>query len=269
MNNPTPTKNNVHYESRGEGAPVILIHGLAASLSDWDDLSPALAAAGYSIYALDLLGHGESDKPSEISAYQIENVYHHFSTWLDTLGRREPFILIGHSLGAYLALEYTLRNPEKVRALVLGNPFYSLQQLPALLRFSHHRQLISAGMIERTPEWIFRFFIDFTSLSIRNGYMLPEKVRKQTALDYKRSHPGIFNLLATTRDLTLYAPRIQAPCLVIWGTRDQTLSPVSFTKLVNSLPNARFATLNAGHVPHQSHAEEFNRCVLEFLKTLE
>ena len=47
-----------NYVSQGAGAPVIMVHGLAASLHDWDFLLPELAKAGYAGYALDLLGHG-------------------------------------------------------------------------------------------------------------------------------------------------------------------------------------------------------------------
>jgi len=65
------------------------------------------------------------------------------------------------------------------------------------------------------------------------------------------------------------AQRIAVPSLVLWGSRDQTLAPASFPKLAASLPNAQTATIKAGHVPHQSHAEEFNRFVLEFLQTVD
>jgi pimeloyl-ACP methyl ester carboxylesterase len=269
MSNPTTIENHVNFVQQGEGAPVILIHGLAASLFDWTDLLPALASAGYAGYALDLLGHGESYKPARLDEYHIENVFDHFCSWLERLGHSTPLILVGHSLGGYLAMEYALRYPERVRALVLGNPFYSLQQLPPLLRIRYKGPLINTEMIERTPEWVIRLAIDFTSMSIRNGYVLPEKVRKQTALDYKRSHPGIFNIPTTIRDMLPLAHRIAAPSLVIWGSRDQTLAPATFTKLAASLPHAQTATIKAGHVPHQSHPEEFNRHVLGFLRMLE
>jgi pimeloyl-ACP methyl ester carboxylesterase len=269
MNNLTTLENHVNFVSQGEGAPVILIHGLAASLFDWIDLLPALASAGYAGYALDLLGHGESYKPADIEAYHSENVFDHFCFWVDELKRPEPLILIGHSLGGYLALEYVLRYPERVRALVLVDPFYTLHQLPLLLRLRYKGPLINAEMIKLTPEWIIRFVVDLTSLSIRNGYLLSENVRNQTALDYKRAHPGIFNILTTIRDLLPLAHKINVPSLVIWGSRDQTLAPASFTKLATRLPNARTAALKAGHVPHQSNPDEFNRYVLEFLQTIE
>lgn len=269
MRNLTLVENYANFAQQGKGEPVILIHGMAASLFDWNDFLPALASNGYAGYALDLLGHGESYKPANLEEYHVENVFDHFCFWLERLGISSPLILVGHSLGGYLAMEYALRYPERVRALVLANPFYSLQQLPPLLRIRYKGPLINTEMIARAPEWVFRIAIDITSLSIRNGYQLSQKTRQQTALDYKRAHPGIFNIPTTIRDMLPLARRISVPSLVLWGSRDQTLAPDSFPKLAVSLPNARTATIKAGHVPHQSHAQEFNRYVLEFLQTLD
>src|SRR5919108_3805646 len=94
-----------NYVQQGSGTPVILIHGLAASLHDWDDLSPELAANGYAAYAPDLLGHGDSPKP-ESRAYQMDWIFEHFSRWMRSLRLDEPAILVGHSMGGYVALEY-------------------------------------------------------------------------------------------------------------------------------------------------------------------
>lgn len=268
MNSLTPTENHTHYISQGAGAPVIFIHGLAASLYDWKDLMPEMASNGFTGYALDLLGHGGSHKPARFEDYRIDKVFAHFDFWLDSLKRPEPLVLVGHSLGGFLAMEYALRYPERVRALVLGNPFYSLNQLPPLLRYHYQRPLINLNVVERAPEWMFRLAVDVTSLSIRNGYILSEDVRAQTAADYKRAHPGIFNILTQIRDLLPLAPKLNVPTLVIWGNRDQTLAPVSFTRLAAALPNAHTATLQAGHVPHQSHPRIFNRYVLQFLHSI-
>lgn len=266
----TEKKYPVNFIQRGKGAPVIMIHGLAASLYDWIDLIPELSTASYSAYALDLLGHGESGKPGSLAEYNIETVFTHFSDWIDSLQLAEPLVLIGHSLGCYLALQYALRHPARVRALILSDPFFSINQLPLLLRINYRRPLVSTMMIERTPEWLFRRVIDLTSLSLRNGYVLPEAVRKQTAADYKRAHPGIFNIIYSIRDFTPQFSSIFQPTLVLWGSRDQTLSSSSFSKVLQKMPNALGnAIIGAGHVPHQSHSVEFNKKILQFLSTLE
>jgi pimeloyl-ACP methyl ester carboxylesterase len=260
----------VNFIRQGEGAPVILIHGVAASIFDWADLIPALVEAGYATYALDLLGHGRSVKPKELDQYHVDRIFEHLDGWIDSLELDQPLTLVGHSLGGYLSIEYALRYPQKVHALVLTDTFYTLDQLSPLLRFHYKRPLINLGLIAYAPEWLIRLSIELSALFIRNGYVVPESKagRAQTANDYKNASPGIYNILSTTRDLTPLLGQVTAPALVIWGKHDQSLSPNYFTKLAESISSARTVALDSGHVPHQSHAAEYNRHVLDFLKSL-
>jgi pimeloyl-ACP methyl ester carboxylesterase len=263
----------VNFVQAGGGTPVIMVHGLAASLHDWDALLPALATAGYAGYALDLLGHGDSAKPRQLDAYTGDTVYEHLREWIDSLMLAQPAVLIGHSLGGYLALQFALQQPERVGALVLVNPFYTQNQLPAVLRFFLRRPLMNMNLIERTPYWLFRLLIDVTSLQFGNSnelsHSLPEAVRIQTALDYKRAAAGIYNIPRTLRDLTPDLTRINKPALVIWGARDQTINPKTFPQLVEKLPNARGEVMPVcGHVPHQCHALDFNKKIIGFLDSL-
>lgn len=264
----------VNYVRQGTGSPVILTHGLAASLHDWDDLLPELSASGYAGYALDLLGHGESEKPVKRSDYTVEKVYEHFEKWIDMLEIHEPMTIVGHSLGGALTLMYALRHPERVQAVVLVNPFYDVKQLSPVIQSALLRQVLTAGFIDLTPYWLFRFFVDVTSFNFhvdqREVHNLPEHIRYQTALDYKRASSGIYNIVHTIPDLTLDLPRLQQPTLLLWGGRDQTLNPASFPQLAKTLPNVTRSHVMpiCGHVPHQCHSETFNPYVMEFLKSL-
>ena len=264
-----PTQTN--YTQHGEGAPVILIHGLAASLHDWDILAPDLAEAGYAAYALDLLGHGESAKP-QARTYRIEWMIEHLEHWIDSLNLSQPLVLVSHSLGGYLSLAYAQRHPERTRAQVLVDPFYSVDQLPSLLRLTYRKPVVRTAVIEHTPEWLFRVLVDMSSISLgRSGgslYSLSEEVRAQTALDYKRTAPGAFSLPGNCPDLTPSLSQVEIPTLVVWGEHDQTLAPKSFEKLVRALPQATSHTFPGGHVPHQVYPERFNRLMLEFLAGL-
>jgi pimeloyl-ACP methyl ester carboxylesterase len=266
-----PALQKVNYVQKGTGAPVIMIHGLAASLHDWDELLPDLAGRGYSAYALDLLGHGDSGKPAS-RAYKLDWLFDHLSAWIDSLTLTELPILIGHSLGGYLTLEYARRFPARTRGLVLVDPFFHVHQLPAMLRGTYRNPEINMLMMERTPEWLFRMVVDATSLSMGQrgggGHNLPKQVRMQTAMDYKRTAPGTYNLPSETADMRPHLANIPHKTLVVWGERDNTLTPASFKELVTGLPNAQGRSLKSGHVPHQSHAAEFNQMVVEFLATL-
>ena len=259
-----------NYIQQGEGPPVILVHGIAASHHNWDDLIPELVGEGYSCYALDLLGHGDSPKPAS-RAYRMDWLYEHFAGWIHSLRLTEPAILIGHSLGGYLALEYARRVSAWTRGLLLVNPLYSISQLPPLLRRTYRRPRLSSFIIGRTPPWMFRLIVDMTSVAMGNDqgtlHSLPGRVRAQTALDYTRTSPGVYNIINNSRDLNGSLSTITAPSLVVWGDKDQTLAPSSFPKLVNQMPRATGRVLRAGHVPHQSNTDEFNRIVLEFLRS--
>lgn len=264
-----PTTAN--FIKHGAGTPVILIHGIAASLHDWDDLIPALSQRGYECYALDLLGHGDSPKINSRS-YQMDWLLDHFSSWMRSLHLSEPAILIGHSLGGYIALDYARRVSAWTRGLVLINPFYSISQLPFILRRTYKRPQLSSFIVGKTPPWLFRLIVDMTSMAMGHSsgalHSLPERIRAQTALDYTRTSPGVYNIINDEHDLNGELKSISVPSLVVWGDRDQTLAPASFSRLVNQMPRAVGKSIRAGHVPHQSHADEFNEIVFEYLKEL-
>ncbi len=277
MNSISPDKGGIeipmraNYVSRGKGQPVIMIHGLAASLHDWDFLIPELDKAGYASYALDLLGHGESPKPDSRS-YQMDWLTKHFLGWMDSLDLDQPAVLIGHSLGGYFAIEYALRFPSRTRGLILVNPFYSRRQLPALIRWLYRYPNLIGFFVRSTPIWLLRIVINLTSLAVGHGpggmHGLPKSAREQTVRDYARTAHGVYNLLNTDFDLTPCAAAISVPSLVVWGEHDQTLSPASFSALANLMPNATIRHIPAAHIPHQTHAEWFNGLVLDFLKTI-
>ncbi len=260
-----------NYVQQGRGTPVIMIHGIAASLHDWDALIPELTQNGYASYALDLLGHGDSPKPNS-RAYHMDWMYEHFINWMRSLKLTEPAIVIGHSLGGHIALEYARRVSAWTRGLILVNPFYSRLQLPFFLRRSYSSRNLRGLIAGKTPEWMFRAIVDITSRALGHSagalHSLPEHIRAQTALDYTRTAPGVYNISNVISDQTEFLPQISVPTLVVWGDRDQTLAPASFSKLINLLPRAIGKTIPAGHVPHQSNAPEFNALALEFLRGL-
>jgi pimeloyl-ACP methyl ester carboxylesterase len=255
-----------NYISLGNGQPVILIHGMAASLCDWTSMAPELASHGYTVYALDLLGHGESAKPDDPRLYHVETLYNHFLGWVESLNLDTPLVLVGHSLGGYLSLVHAIRHPQKVGGLVLIDPYFELRQLSLLIRWMSRRPHLGEKAMRVTPQWLIHAVMGWNPDT--TAYFSPE-ARRQIAADYKRASPHFVYITYQMPDLTSSLPQVSAPALVIWGERDQTLHPASFPRLVRKMPNAAGYPVPAtGHQPHISQPDLINRLTLEFLMKL-
>jgi len=249
---------------------VVVLHGWAASSKQWEWLLPTLADAGYTAYALDLPGHGQA--PRLPQGHTIEDYARYLSRWMQTLDIQQP-VLLGHSMGGYLSLRHALDRPGSVRGLILVDPLYSYHQF-------YHRHQFAWRLLSEVEMWtVGEFFFRHAPLwLIEAGHYwnepdvarAPVSLRRQVALDYKRADPRILQTLPSLEDLRPRLGQVTVPALVMWGCRDQLLSPPSFERLVDRLPKAQgHCFTDAGHNPHLAHPENLGRRVLTFLRQLE
>ena len=258
---------SAHSVQRGSGQPVVLLHGIASSVFTWESILEPLAVAGYRALALDLLGHGDSVKPDHADGYQIEAYYQHFLNWLGEQQLDRPLRLIGHSLGAYLSLKYAQQHPELIDRMVLINPFYDPRQLSAWLKLSTARPELSARVLESAPEWL---ILPLVRLNPNLAAGLPHETIQRMASDYRRMNPKIIHTVNTIQNLSEMLPSIQTKTLVIWGNKDLTLTPTSFGKLVELMPNAHgFPLRGVGHSPHLARSREVSKAILDFFQQTE
>ncbi|KUN00098.1 hydrolase [Streptomyces yokosukanensis] len=139
---------NVH-DYGGDGPQLVLLHGYGRSLTDWD-ASAAQLTSGHRVLAVDLPGHGRSPG---ISHWTLPDVVRHIADTLDAHGVPEA-VVVGHSLGGMVAVEYARANPERARARAAVNldGFWWGRDHPGAERVSKGL-LASAGTIA-PPEYI-------------------------------------------------------------------------------------------------------------------
>lgn len=260
-----------HYAQAGAGASsVVVLHGWGASLKHWEWLLPVLAEAGYTAYALDLLGHGEAPRLGR--DYAVERYYTYLCRWIATLNIQTP-VLLGHSMGGYLGLQYALDHPGAVRGLILVDPVYTHQQFHSYYQFIW-RLLSGLDMrtwgeilLRRIPAWLIEAVDYLNRYGISDA---PASLRRQVALDYKRADPLIVQTLLTVGDLRPRLDQLVAPVLLTWGCQDQVLPPDSFEALAGllSAPSLHCFT-DTGHNPHLTRAWNFAELILAFLEHLE
>ena len=99
----------VHYVEAGQGSPVVLLHGLGASVAAWrENIGPL--AERHRVYAVDLPGHGDSEKPDELS-YSLPSMTNFTKSLVEALGHKQA-AFAGSSIGGGLALMTALHHPD-------------------------------------------------------------------------------------------------------------------------------------------------------------
>ena len=112
----------IAFADYGEGdRALVLVHGLLMNRHMYDHLAPEMASRGIRVIALDLLGHGASDKPTDMRAYSMTAFADQVAALIDHLELDRPAVG-GTSLGANVALELAARHPRASRALFIEMP---------------------------------------------------------------------------------------------------------------------------------------------------
>jgi pimeloyl-ACP methyl ester carboxylesterase len=230
---------SISYAEYGEGdRPLILIHGLLLSRRMFDRLGPEMAALGNRVIAIDLLGHGSSDRPSEMSNYSMTFFARQVESLMDHLEIRQA-VVGGTSLGANTTLELNHLSPERVRAMMIEMPVLDNALLAAALIFTP----IMVGL--RLGEPLLRRLAAVMRRIPRTTPLL------DLGLDTFRQDPAPSSAVLEGLFLGSSAPhkqfRVQMtqPTLVI-GHRADPLHPFSDSgMLVEELPNARLIEANS------------------------
>ena len=249
----------------GSGPTLLLVHGLGADRRIWQG-TIARFADRWRVVAVDLPGHGASDKPDH--SYTPE----YFARVLRGLGsalQLTDVVVVGSSLGGRVTLELAASYPTWVRAIVLSAPaplFGSWWKpvgwaLPALAGPDLLRWLL--------PRGILRGFFDpnVPGASLRYSLIADQLARDdfhEFARAIARSVGGI-----VSGDLPALE-NVTQPVLLLWGHEDRVVSNSGALPLLAALPQARLTLIErCGHMPMLEQPDVFHAAVAEFLQTVQ
>ncbi len=235
-----------------ETAPIVLVHGFGGDLNTWLFNQPDLAET-HAVYALDLPGHGRSGK--DVGAGGLTALSGALGAFLDALGIGRAH-LVGHSLGAAVALDLALGRPAAVASLTLIAP----AGLGPEIDGAYIDGFIAAGRRKDMKAVLQMLFADPQTV----GRDMVEEVLKYKRLDgVEAALRGIAGtVFPGGRQRTVLAERLSElaqPVQVIWGREDRILPPAQ----AEGLPaNVAVATIEgAGHMPQMEAAAEVNRLI--------
>jgi pimeloyl-ACP methyl ester carboxylesterase len=237
----------IEAEARGEGPPVVLVHGFASDRGlNWGVTRwlAALPGAGRRAIAFDCRGHGTSEKPRDPAAYAIERMADDVACVMDAVGVERADV-IGYSMGAMIALNLLLRRPERVRALVLGGIGDG-----ALAGAPNERALRIAAALEAPS----RAGLGGTALAFRSFAERPGNDLAALAACMRGARPPV-----TDAELA----RIRAPVLLVTAENDATAGPAR--RLPAAIPGARHVVLDRRDHLNAVGDRRFREAVLAFL----
>lgn len=272
----------IKYTVMGKGQPLLLIHGFGASLGHWRKNIPVLAAQGYKVFALDLLGFGGSDKPVldynlEVWQQQIRDF------WQSQI--QIPTVLVGNSIGGLLTLMLMAEYPDMIAGGVLINCAGGLNHrpnelnLPLRLIMGIFTKLVVSPLTgqfifdrirqkHRIRNTLFQVYRDRNAVTEELVEMLYQPACDAGA---QQVFASVLTAPAGPQPGELLN-RLQHPLLVLWGENDPW-TPIKGAKIyqerVNNHSNTEFYPIpNAGHCPHDEKPEQVNHLILNWLSRL-
>lgn len=259
----------IRYIVKGSGSPVLLIHGFGQFLEVWC-LNIGPLSQHYQVYAMDLPGHGLSEKPAVDCTFSFVTEF--IIDFMEALGIGHAS-LIGHSMGGSICLDEAINFPDKVDRIILVDSGSLSGKVPLLYRLCALpvlgdilvRPTIKAGVRSRIKRTFYNSDLvteDMVNLSYE---LLRKPGVKDTMLSIIRSGASISksNLeTIVTDNLRL----VKVPTLLIHGAQDKAIPLEYAHDACRLIPDCRLEIIDeCGHCPHLEKASEFNEAVISFL----
>ncbi|MGB3713724.1 MAG: alpha/beta fold hydrolase [Candidatus Promineifilaceae bacterium] len=257
---------STHYVQRGEGEPIILIHGFNMDMNTWARNIEALAS-NHSVYAIDLWGLGYSTREPLDPGYPLFS--EQLCLFMDALGI-EKATLVGHSIGGGTAIYFAVQYPNRVDKLVLVDPTGIPNPLPLRSKFF-------------TLPGVGEFL-----LSINNNYFRRKNLKDIWFHEKNRLTDEVFDDLTQfqkvegSSEILLQILRkdffhtlseeinqlslLEIPTLIIWGRHDASIPLEIGQEMHRILEGSLFEVIdNGGHMPNWDSPAQFNQMVLAFI----
>lgn len=270
---------HLHAAIAGEGAPIVCLHGFPENWRSWRRQFGPLVRAGFSVWALDLRGYNESDRPSARRDYHLRRLVADVAAVVRSTGHPRAHIA-GHDWGGVVAWTFAGVHPDLVDKLVILNAphariyFQKMWRTTQMFRsayvFFFNIPFVAERALSALDFWAIRFM--FKRLVGRPGTFSEHEVEEYVralatpgaltaALNFYRA-----NFLSRRAVRTAQSARIDAETLVIWGERDPALGTTLLDGLKEVAPRVRIHRIpDAGHFVQNEASEEVSQAMVQFL----
>lgn len=250
----------LEYEERGDpdGVPVLLLHGVTDSRRSWDTVLPHLPPSIRAV-ALTQRGHGDSDKPGAL--YTIGQMAADAAAAIDALGLG-PAVVVGHSMGTWVAERLAIDSPERVGALLLEAGPGAPRENPELFGFCEEMSVFPGPIDDEVAR-------EFQLSTIERP--LADELLDLFVAESLKLPPSLWRVLfGSFLDIDLYEglASVEVPALLVWGDHDALVTRAEQDRLVETIPQARLTVYEGtGHAVHWEEPQRFAAQLAAFALT--
>ena len=255
----------VRYGVRGDGPPVVLVHGTPWSSFNLRHIIKALSE-DFTVYYYDLLGYGQSDKTSGDVSLGIQNLV--LSGLLDHWQIRQP-VIIGHDFGGATLLRTHLLNKCNFDKIVLIDPVAVSPWGSPFFRHVREHETAFAGVPDYIHEAIVRAYVKTAAFKPIDDATLDMIVAPWTDENGKSA---FYRQIAQansahTDDVQPLYTQITSPTLILWGSEDTWIPLERGEALHDMIPGSTFRVIpDAGHLVIEEKPDQLIREIRSFLK---
>lgn len=245
---------------------MVLVPGWGCSVYAFRFTMPALADAGYRVIAVDLKGHGLSDKPIAPAEYTIDSLVEHLLEILDALGVERPY-LVGYSMGGSLLYHFAVRHPERTGPLALLSPV-GLSGVPPMRIYHALTPRFLLPVLRRfTPRFPVR--VALARVYGDRGTYTDEDVDQYWAPIRFPDSPVALRELLHAYDWNASERRrlepVSIPAIGIWGSKDHLMPRDGMALYQRLFPGIKLhEVVGAGHVAPEEAPDEVNAALIRF-----
>lgn len=251
------------YIKAGSGTPVLLFHGGSpggCSVVNWGLNIEPLAASGFTVYAFDQPGYGNSDSPED---YSVEYRVRHTRGFIDAL-KLDQFHLIGNSLGAYFAAKIALEDQRTKRLVLVGSGVLAPKGSPQAEAMAKEQ---SARLRDYTPTIENARSLSMATLFNRE-LVTEELVQERYAMSVKNFEAQLKRREAPPpKPIQEELRNLKVKTLIIWGNNDRGAAVERALPLFQMIPGAELHIFDqCAHLVQWDQASRFHRIVVDFLR---
>lgn len=250
----------INYNTVGKGTPLVFLHGFLENATMWDTIIPYFSDH-YQCITIDLLGHGKTDSLSYL--HKMEDMAKAVKAVLDTLIIDNP-IVIGHSMGGYVALAYIDQFPEKTSGLVLLNSTSFEDSEERKINRSRAIDIVKKNSNVYTGMAIANLFAEENRLKYSDEI---EIIKNKAS---KISVQGIVSALEgmkIRKDHTTTLLKYSKPKIIFAGKKDSVLT---YQQNIEASQQSKtdLISFDGGHMSYLENKDEFVQSLQTFLKNI-